>query len=477
MLIALVALLGLAVGAVGVWYLQRSQLSLLKEQLANSQATLEREQTEMRAKTIALTQRDVDVASLKTALEAERKSVEEKLQLLEQGKVALIDQARGQLTETFKALSTDALRQNQAAFLQLATATLGKAQAQSASELEARKAAVEQLVQPLQQSLQSFDEAVRTLEQAREGAYQQLTDQVRGLLESQDAFRRETDRLIGAVRGTPVQGQWGELQLRRVIELAGMLAYCDFEVQPSLGGSPRERVRPDVVVRLPGDRFVAIDGKAPLQSYLQGVAAEDEAVRDGFLRESARDVRDHMRMLSAKSYWEQFAQAPELVVMFLPEPLYLTALRLDPTLVEDAVQSGVFLASPATLIVLLKAVAHGWRQEQLAENSRRISTLGRELHDRIAKLAGHINRLGTELRNAVQAYNGMIGALEQRVLVTARRFSELGAFSADEIVEVAPVDEVPRAIQAPEVVEAPPIASAGAPSRYDLRAKSGGEPS
>jgi len=470
-IIVVATLVGVALGAVGVWYLQRSQLLALKDQVARTQSALEHEQTEMRAKSIALTQRDVELASLKTALEHEQRSVEEKLALLTQGKAALLDQAQAQLGEAFKALSTDALRQNQASFLELAAAKLGEAQAQGTSDLDARKAAVEQLIQPLQQTLQSFDDAVRAIEQARAGAYHELSDQVRGLLESQDGLRRETAKLAGAFRATPVQGQWGELQLRRVIELAGMLEYCDFQVEPTLGGTPRERFRPDVVVRLPGDRYVAVDGKAPLSSYLQAVAVEDDAARERQLQEAAREVREHMRMLSAKSYWEQFAQTPELVVMFLPEPLYLTALRLDPSLVEDAAQSGVFLASPATLIVLLKAVAHGWRQEQIADNARRISALGRELHDRIAKLAGHINRLGHELRSTVHTYNGVIGALENRVLVTARRFSELGAFNTEAIVELDPVDEMPRGIQAPEVLAAQ-LPSGGVSSRLELGGKS-----
>ncbi len=471
MFIILAALIGLGVGAGGMWYLQRTQLMALKEQVARTQSMLEQEQTEMRAKSIALTQRDVEMASLKTALEHEHRSVEEKLALLTQGKTALLEQAQTQLGEAFKALSADALRQNQTAFLELATAKLGEVQAHGSSDLEAKQAAVEQLVQPIQQTLQSFNEAVRAIEEARAGAYHDLSDQVRGLLESQDGLRRETAKLAGAFRATPVQGQWGELQLRRVIELAGMLEYSDFQVQPTLGGTPRERFRPDVVVRLPGERYVAIDGKAPLTSYLQAMVIEDDAARELQLQESAREVREHMRMLSAKSYWEQFAQTPELVVMFLPEPLYLTALRLDPSLVEDAAQSGVFLASPATLIVLLKAVAHGWQQEQVADNARRISALGRELHDRIAKLAGHINRLGHELRSTVHTYNGVIGALENRVLVTARRFSELGAYNTEAIAELDPVDEIPRAIQSPDVLAAQ-LPPGSVSSRLDLGGKS-----
>ncbi len=347
----------------------------------------------------------------------------------------------------------DVLRESSESFLQLASGSLREVQTQATADLEARKTAVEHLVSPLKEKLETLDRNVRDLENAREGAYQALTEQMRGVAQTQERLQQETTRLASALRGTHAQGQWGELQLRRVVEIAGMVEYCDFQEQATVGGPGGEHLRPDLVVRLAGGQCVVVDAKTPLQAYLRAMSTDDEGERDGHLRETAHQVREHMRALSAKAYWEQFSQGPELVVMFLPEPLYLTALRLDPTLIEDAAQQRVFLASPATLIVLLKAVAHGWRQEKMTENARQISVLGRDLHQRIAKLAEHFARLGHELGKAVDAYNATVGSLEGRVLVTTRRFAELGAASTDEIPEVLPIDHAPRALQAPDLTE------------------------
>jgi len=220
-----------------------------------------------------------------------------------------------------------------------------------------------------------------------------------------------------------------------------------------LGPAPADRLRPDLIVRLPGGQSVVVDAKTPMEAYLRASAADGEAERDRYLQDSVRQVREHMRALSTKAYWEQFRQAPELVVMFLPEPVYLTALRLDPTFLEDATQQRVFPASPATLIVLLKAIAYGWRQEKIAENAQRISDLGRDLYQRLAKLATHFAKLGLEIGRTVDAYNAAVGSLEGRVLVQARRFAELGAASSDEIPEISPVDHAPRGPNAPELVE------------------------
>ena len=350
--------------------------------------------------------------------------------------------AHTRLANEFKALSAEALKSNNESFLKLAQATLERFQEGAKGDLASRQQAIDSLVKPLRESLEKVDVKIGALENARKEAYGSLTEQLKGLATAQTSLQSETTKLSTALRSTTYAGSWGELQLRRVVEMADMLPYCDFAEQQTAGS-----LRADLVVRLPGGQRIVVDAKAPLESYRAAIEATDEKLRGEKLAEHAAKVRGHIDALGAKSYWEQFQPAPEFVVLFLPGDHFLTAaLQSDSSLMERAIGRRVLLATPTTLIALLKAAAYGWRQESISKNAEEISKLGRDLYDRIATFADHLDKVGRGLETAVKGYNAAAGSFEQTLLPGARRFAELGAKGAKELTEPAPVETAPREI-------------------------------
>ena len=324
----------------------------------------------------------------------------------------------------------------------------------SQTGIDLPRAPIDTLIKPLNEALTKVDGKLKEIEKERHGHYEKLTEQLRAVGAAHEKLHSETQNLVKALRAPSVRGRWGEIQLKRVVEMAGMLDHCDFQQQKT-AETDSGRLRPDMVVSLPGGKNVVVDAKAPLEAYLDSVEAADDAVRLARLKDHARQVRDHMTKLGSKGYWDQFAPAPEFVVMFLPgEAFFSAALEHDPGLIEYGVDQKVIPASPTTLIALLRAVAYGWRQEKLAENAQVISQLGRTLYERLATLTGHFEKLGGHLGRAVGSFNDAIGSLEGRVLVAARRFKEMGAGSSDEIPRLDAVERAPRKLQAGEL-EAP----------------------
>jgi DNA recombination protein RmuC len=381
------------------------------------------------------------LTEIRSRLESEIKAAAEKQALLERAEIKLSD--------TFKALSADALRASSEQFLHLAKSSLSTQTEEAKGEIEKRKVAIENLVKPVADSLGKFELRIGEIEKLREGAYAELKEQVRALGEGQLGLQRETASLVKALRQPTGRGQWGEMQLRRVVELAGMQEHCDFETQHSTTNDEGKKLRPDLIVRLPGGKTIVVDSKTPMDGYLDALEATDDLQREEALQRHARQVRTHIQQLSSKNYTAQFAQTPEFTVLFLPsESFFSAALQSDPGLIERGVDQGVILATPTTLIALLRAVSYGWRQEAIAENAREISLLGRTLHERLGKLADHFAKLGRSLGNAVENYNSAVGSFETRVLTTARKFEELKAApEGATLANLEPVDSVPRNLQ------------------------------
>jgi DNA recombination protein RmuC len=423
---ALWLLIGLLAGAAAVLVAVRPRLRALSLEAARA-TDLERELDRARAD-----------------LEHERAVAAERL--------AAINDAQERLSTTFKALSAEALQASMTQLSELAQAQMRTAQAEAKGDLEKRQHAVEQLVAPLRDQLGRVDAQLLRLDQERRESRGRLEAQIKTLAETGERLRTETGALVTALRKPNARGQWGQMQLRNVVELAGMVRYCDFAEQTAVAGE-ESALRPDLVVNLPGGKHVVVDAKAPLQGVLDAYQARDEEERQRHLRDHARLLRRHVKALADKAYWAGVDSAPDIVVMFLPgEHLYGAALEADPSLIEDAMARRVLIATPTTLLAMLHAVAYGWQQERVAESAQAISDLGRELHGRLVKLSSLFSTLGSRLNSTVRAYNEAVGSYEARVLPAARRFEDHGSVAGGrELPELEPVTLSARSVHVPEL--------------------------
>ncbi len=410
--------IAVAVGVVAGWMASRSRAAALRTAIAEREATI--------------VDLKVQAGRLETALEQERAG-------------------EARLSNAFKALSADALKSSNESFLELAKATLEKYQEGAKSTLDQKSKSVEEFVKPLKESLEKVNVQIEAIEKTRREDYGMLSQNLAGLRTETTSLNTETRNLTNALRTPIVRGRWGEVQLRKVVELAGMVEYCDFIEQPSVQGE-EGRLRPDMVVNLPGGKNVVVDSKVPLEAYLKAQESTDIETARGHMRDHARQIRTHIAKLRAKSYAEQFESTPEFVVMFLPgESFFSAALEHEPGLIEEGAAQNVIIATPTTLIALLRSVAYGWKQEKIAESAQEIRDLGVELHKRMRVLAEHVMDIGDGLNRAVGAYNKSVGSLESSVLPAARRFPELGLSGQPEIPQLTPVERTTRALNSPEL--------------------------
>jgi DNA recombination protein RmuC len=429
-----VALAAAILAGLLVWLWQERAQAGLRARADAAQTEINRLIAELQTTRQRGSESEVILSQTKVELATEKASASERIRSLQE--------AQEHLTTQFQALCAEALRHNNTAFLELARTSLGQFQQRAEGDLAARQHAIDALTKPLRESLERVDKKIAEIEDKRHTAYGALSEQLKSLNSAQLQLQTEAAKLSTALRSTSYVGSWGELQLRRVVELADMTNYCDFLEQESSGA-----LRADLVVRLPNGQRIVIDAKSPVQSYRDAIDLPDAGAREIKLREHAAKIRGHIDALGAKNYWEQFQPAPEYVVLFVPGDHFLTAaLQVDAELLERAVSRRVLLATPTTLIALLKAAAIGWRQESISQNAEEISALGRQLHDRLSTFTTHLEKLGRSLDATTKSYNAAVGALEGSVFPGARRFAELGAKGAKELTLPEPIETSVREI-------------------------------
>ena len=457
-------IIGIIIGGALTWFLARTRLQeihsrdIAELQADNSVRLSELEGRAMSAEAVVNElrqqnqQKDSDLNKIRNEIESERKSKVEALTRLEashenlEAQRRLLETMKGDMTDTFNALSSAALKSSSEEFLKLASENLNRIVSDTKGRLGEHQVAMDGMIKPLNDALKRFDEQIRSIEESRHKAYGSLESQLKSLTLTQEQLQKETGNLVTALRKPQVRGRWGEVTLRRVAELSGMSEHCDFTEQLSVD-TDRGRIRPDMIVHLPMNREIVVDSKVPLEAYLDAISVNSEEEKKERMTRHTQHVRSHMNKLASKEYWSQFDKSPEFVVLFIPGESFLSpALEMDSSLIEDGIQKGVIIATPATFIALLRAIAYGWRQEQITDNAKQVSMLGKELYERISTLAGHFDDLGTAIGRGVDAYNKVIGSLELRVLPTVRKFKELGVTGGEDIPTLEQIDRKPRSV-------------------------------
>ncbi len=439
--------IGIIIGGISAWliasYRHSNQITEIEKRASGAEAIV----IELRQQ---VQQKDTEINQIRNELDVERQSKVEALTKLDasqksfEEQKALIEAMKTEMTDTFNALSSAALKSSSEDFLRLASEHLGKVVADTKGKLGEHQAAMDGMIKPLYETLKRYEEQIRSIEESRHKAYGSLEEQLRALALTHENLQRETSNLVSALRKPQVRGRWGEMQLRRVAELSGMSMHCDFTEQQSMD-TEKGRIRPDMIVHLPMEREIVVDSKVSLEAYLDAIAATTEDERKAKMEKHAQQVRSHMNKLASKEYWSQFKQSPEFVVLFIPGESFLSsALDMDNTIIEDGIEKRVIVATPTTFIALLRAIAYGWRQEQLTKNAQEISELGRQLYERMNILVQHFDSIGSNLEKAISAYNKAVGSMESRILPSVRRFKELGVTGADEIPVIEQIDQTPR---------------------------------